>query len=94
MDKDKVIKKKCPTIAGSSISENIHFDLVNGLHITTVNGLVNIDQFVCQAIKSHQFLIQKHCDFDCNDYDELDYSQHIRLLKKEFYSENDGGQHG
>lgn len=84
-------KEKCPTIAGSSISENIHLDSVNGLQINTVNGPVNIHRFVCRALEDHQRLLQRHTPIECVDYRELDYTLHRHLLRRELKQHQDGG---
>ncbi len=85
--------EKCPTFAGSSISENIHLDSVNGLQVNTVNGPVNIHRFVCRALADHQNLLERYTPIECLDYQELDYKLHRYLLRKELIQQQDGGAH-
>lgn len=85
--------EKCPTIAGSGISENIHIDGVNDLKVITQDGEKHIGDFLQAAMVHHQELIKQFHPLDANDYPELDYSLHKSLMLKEFRLEH-GGEHG
>ena len=83
--------EKRPTIAGSGISKNIHISGVNDPKVSTAEGEKEAYKFICEALTHHSELLQRHAPLQANDYPELDYTLHKRLMKKEF---EQGGTNG